>query len=720
MQKIVVRKDDYNSLPQVTKQDWIEILSDDSFMSNNYKFALSIFYLEPEHKATCKFLAEKYHLSPFSLSGFITGFSRGVQERLNKFEIITEEGDKTYWLVTMLGKNVAGNLFEWTLRAELVEAMRELDYVNANAIKVDSIGHLVDLINKDVGNLKKDFLIARKELAGNQRITNSKLLFKHDSEDRDWAINEGAGTEVQYHIYLSDNTIGYGLGFNTLYVRFKDEKTPIEYIKPYMDAFIALKNSDEMTKLAVRGFALNTGEDAFQNPIENEHYLFGRTIALDNERQLSLVDYYSIINDLKGDLFEAYKNVFKLANEFNMTEQQSTKNTQQPITNPLLQEISELLLANKNLILTGAPGTGKTYLAKTLAKAWGAEQKLIQFHPSYDYTDFVEGLRPIQGEDGEVGFELRDGSFKKFCKEALKYQNNQQLSNFEEVYQRFIDDISESALDLATPSQESPFSVIVNSRDNITVILSNETQRQITLTKSLIQTYFETGKSLRWKPYLVSVCTYIEENYGLRMENTKDKGKKFILILDEINRAEISKVLGELFFSIDPGYRGESGRVTTQYANLQTEEDVFKDGFYIPDNVYIIGTMNDIDRSVESFDFAMRRRFAWKEIKAKGRLSMWEGQIDKWADEARQRLTALNSAIESVQGLSDAYHVGPAYFLKLANYNGDFDKLWTYHLQSLLFEYLRGYPDADEQLASLKSAYDNAYKSVDADVSYDG
>lgn len=237
----------------------------------------------------------------------------------------------------------------------------------------------------------------------------------------------------------------------------------------------------------------------------------------------------------------------------------------------------------------------------------------------------------------------------------------------------------------------------------------------MTLSKEKIQTYLETGKSLAWKPYLIPVCDYIKESYDLRMANTEDKGKKFILILDEINRAEISKVLGELFFSIDPGYRGESGRVTTQYANLQTEEDVFKEGFYIPDNVYIIGTMNDIDRSVESFDFAMRRRFAWKEIKSADRLSMWDGQIDEWSEEAEQRLIALNSAIESVQGLSDAYHVGPAYFLKLSNYDGDFDKLWTYHLQSLLFEYLRGYPDANEQLALLKNTYD----LVDANVSYD-
>ncbi len=703
MQQIIVKDGDYNCPPQVTKQDWIDILSDDSFMSNNYKFALSIFYLEPEHKATCKYLAEKYHTHPTSISGFITQFSARLQGKLDRFEIIREDGSPNWWLVTMTGKKIAGGLFEWRLRDELIEAIFELNYVQKSMLQIHDIEALIKYVNNDIYDFATRFVKTRQHLADLKRPNSAKQFFTYESKDRDWAVNVGGSDEVQYRIYLRDGVVGYGLGFNTRYV--ESERRPnFEYIKPYMEAFISLRESDEITKLEDRGFSLDNDITDINDFEKGKYYLYGRQIKM-NGKYLSLIDYYSIINDLKGGLFEVYKKVYELTNKLRVNSDEVAQDVQQPITSPLLQDISELLLANKNLILTGAPGTGKTYLAKTLAEEWGAKYELIQFHPSYDYTDFVEGLRPIQNVNGEVGFELRDGSFKKFCKEALKYQNNQQLSNFEEVYQRFIDDISESSTDLTTPSRESPFSIIVNSRENITAVLSSETQRQITLTKPLIQNYLETGKSLRWKPYLTSVCDYIEEGYDLRMSDTGDKSKKFIIILDEINRAEISKVLGELFFSIDPGYRGESGRVTTQYANLQTDEDVFKEGFYIPDNVYIIGTMNDIDRSVESFDFAMRRRFAWKEIKSADRLSMWEGQIDDWAEEAKQRLMDLNKAIESVQGLNSAYHVGPSYFLKLANYDGDFDKLWTYHLESLLFEYLRGYPDAEQQIQGLKDAY---------------
>ena len=84
-----------------------------------------------------------------------------------------------------------------------------------------------------------------------------------------------------------------------------------------------------------------------------------------------------------------------------------------------IQSYINLLKANKNLVLTGAPGTGKTYLAKEIAKAMDAEVEFVQFHPSYDYTDFVEGLRPIK-EGDKLGFQRKDGVFKSFCERALR------------------------------------------------------------------------------------------------------------------------------------------------------------------------------------------------------------------------------------------------------------------------------------------------------------
>ena len=709
MQKITVKDGDYNCPPPMNKQDWIEILSDDSFMSNNYKFALSIFYLESDHKATCKYLAEKYHTHPTSISGFITQFSARVQGKLNRFEVVKEDGSPNWWLITMTGKKVAGGLFEWRLRDELIDAMKHLSFVDSSQLKIDSLSTLVNFINDDLSEFIIGFRRARKTLSHKERATTAGILFRHKGDDSDWSINEGGHNEIQYHIFLLDDEIGYGLGFNAQYVPFNNDKTSLELVKPFVEAFLSIQDSDTVDTLKDRGFDIDLA--SLKSMDEGGYNLFGRVVPL-FDNKLSLIEYYSIINDLKGEVFELYKLIFETANKLDMNEKSAIQEIQQPITNPLLQEISELLLANKNLILTGAPGTGKTYLAKILAEAWGAEHKLIQFHPSYDYTDFVEGLRPIQNEEGEVGFELRDGVFKSFCKKALKPI---EAYNFDEVYERFIDDLSEKSLEFVTPVQKKPFKVEVTNHRNCKATPMYENASSMSVTRNHIQIYFETGKVNGWKPYLIPICDYIENNYNLKLAATLDTDKKFIIILDEINRAEISKVLGELFFSIDPGYRGESGRVTTQYANLQTEEDVFKDGFYIPDNVYIIGTMNDIDRSVESFDFAMRRRFAWKEIKAEDRLSMWEDQIGDWAEEAKQRLITLNSAIEDIQGLSAAYHVGPAYFLKLANYDGDFDKLWTYHLESLLFEYLRGYPDANEQLAILKNAYD----LVETDASND-
>ena len=272
-----------------------------------------------------------------------------------------------------------------------------------------------------------------------------------------------------------------------------------------------------------------------------------------------------------------------------------------------IEEYIELLETSKNLIFTGAPGTGKTYLAKKIAKAFSETDdriKLIQFHPSYDYSDFIEGIKPQDLKGGSISMKLTDGVFMEFCKNALKDEDN-----------------------------------------------------------------------------------------------------KYVFIIDEINRSDLSRVFGEVFSALEPDYRGEN--ITTQYAYLRSESER---NFTIPENVYLIGTMNDIDRSVESMDFALRRRFVWKEISAKDSESILDAaDLDPGKiDEAKKRMANLNTAIEKEMG-STAYQIGGAYFKKLelyANVPDCFAALWKNHLEVVLTEYVRGMPKAHDMLSRMKNAYD--------------
>ncbi len=369
----------------------------------------------------------------------------------------------------------------------------------------------------------------------------------------------------------------------------------------------------------------------------------------------------------------------------------------------------------------GVVNTAFGALAKEIANSLNAEIEFVQFHPSFDYTDLVEGLRPTPpDENGNIGFERKDGVFKEFCKKALKANTSFEVDNFDESWEKLLE-LVKNNLSNGNLTQIGSWSYGLSTKDSLKYSsLNTPSQYSFTITKQNVYDAYQNKQarpSGAFQKDMEDVVNFMKSQFHLKdyQEGTilhETENKKFVFIIDEINRGEISKIFGELFFSLDPGYRGAENKVRTQYSNLIESGDVFFEGFFVPENVYIIGTMNDIDRSVESFDFAMRRRFAWKEIKAIDRISMWDGVIDKWKDESLKRMISINTKIETIQGLGSAFHIGPAYFIKLKNYNGNFEQLWDNHLSGVLFEYLRGLPEKEKRIEELNAAYNIKAESI--------
>lgn len=413
-------------------------------------------------------------------------------------------------------------------------------------------------------------------------------------------------------------------------------------------------------------------------------------------------------------------------------------------------EYSRMLIESKNIIFRGAPGTGKSYLAKQIAtdiisegyfdkyESLNDEQKkqveFVQFHPSYDYSDFVEGLRPRINDDGSMGFELKDGIFKSFVSRARRnYENSQKPkeivekeTSVQESMKNFFDNIELGVDEFKTLTGNSFYVSSIDDNFIHITIPGNDVVNKLVLSVGEIKQMLESGLTFNRvkditnffnKQFASQVYSYefvilkaIQSNKirTRQLSVETEPLKKYIFIIDEINRGEISKIFGELFYSIDPGYRGKSGEIATQYSNLQLGNEKF----YIPENLYIIGTMNDIDRSVDSFDFAMRRRFRFIEIKADATSGMLDGlksnRLDDAAnellpEEAINRMTALNEAILEVEDLNENYQIGASYFLKLKNLT--FDELWTDCLRPLLQEYVQGLYDEEGKMKKFATAY---------------
>lgn len=508
-------------------------------------------------------------------------------------------------------------------------------------MKFKEFEELVDATNIRLGSFCNEFGSKRKELAKLGKSPKRGILFTFNKKNvgRDWAINEGGGTEIQYHIALDTNTLElrYGLGFNSQYVQFANDMAPVEYMRPFMNAFI-LNESKIRTLIPTYDFVIGN-RNMLLNPSHDDYVLFGKKIKiLKNNLEYSIDDivFDEIIQDLKLQ-FLPYQIIFSGKNNSNKISMQNIN-------------LIDILTKKKQLILQGPPGTGKTFTAKDMAELLIYNEissdkkvqkkrleetdqfKLIQFHPAYSYEDFVRGIT-AKSTDNKIEYITENKVLAKFAKLAAE---NWKLSSSDTVkfvaienwVQSTIDDFKEYLLNyldendeklMITPkvyiSRITDNSIRYNSdawevdggvpvSDLLKMYLAGITQRREV---KELATLTKTAKSLAtyWFKILELFKKYIDDN-KLKYDEvvSLSEEKKYILIIDEINRANLPAVLGELIYVLE--YRGE--KVESMY---DIDED---NSLVIPPNLLIIGTMNTSDRSVGHIDYAIRRRFAFVDI----------------------------------------------------------------------------------------------------------
>ena len=398
-------------------------------------------------------------------------------------------------------------------------------------------------------------------------------------------------------------------------------------------------------------------------------------------------------------------------------------------------------LLQLNQILYGPPGTGKTYntinkavaianpnfSSKTRNEIKAEFDRLLNtgqivfttFHQSMNYEDFIEGIKPETTQDGNVVYEIKDGIFKKICESA---STPNQL-DFNKAYERLQKDLGDNeVVAIKTPTGKK-FSISLNSNGNLSLYTGLEKTKQGTLTKENMQKHINGEINTFWGSYFKGVINYLETKYQYSTTAQNNK-ENFVLIIDEINRGNVSQIFGELITLIEDDKRlgkEESLKVVLPYSKVK---------FGVPSNLYIIGTMNTADRSVEALDAALRRRFSFEEMPPKPELISSEGKLKdktgilecRGADGALTNMN-LASMLETINKrikklLDNDHQIGHSYFMQVASII-DLQAAFQNKIIPLLKEYFfgdygkiglvlgQGFIEAEENSADIFAEFQN-------------
>lgn len=466
---------------------------------------------------------------------------------------------------------------------------------------------LIIQIEIDLGHdFNQKFREARRKLAKLTNLPNRTLFSEYDKDRSEWVYNRGGKKEIQYHLYLRNGELGYGLGINAQRGSFNNDD-PAKIANSIGSSFKELYSD---IKNILPNYSFKIGfESQLGNMKEEEFLLFGNSIPSLNNK-LNDDDYQLLISDLKKQ-FEVYRMVFELNN---------TKNEKLSIQEIQLKEMDRkvnLLKYKKQIILQGPPGTGKTKLAKEVAieiiKANAIDsttvpvkaltKEFIKANLSLNQkiegkndtkfevvavedkvvvvkSDVSKPWRPsynkiIDSFNGKLwGVKSRNGGFKPYEDAIAKYL----YDNYFDV----IDEVEES---------------VVKQSDFVSLIQFHPSYTYEDFVRGIVANPNAEGEGIFYKAENKILAEFAQHALD-------DSDNNYVLIIDEINRANISSVLGELIYALE--YRGEA--VESMYSVDQDNKLI------LPPNLFIIGTMNTADRSVGHIDYAIRRRFAFVDV----------------------------------------------------------------------------------------------------------
>lgn len=683
----------------VTTEEWLDLLNDEKSMP--YHEALLCFLRQKEHKATCVKVSQVYGKPAQYYNSKVYNFSKWVQKRLNRFSVKDADDKDTYWCITMQKGWDTKQGFQWQLRDELVEALRI--YLMKTLIDILSKGkpfngyyeeYKWDLLDRSEG---KDVLAVFDGLRGENVIDNPRT----DTVIKYLVDNKADKTRV-----CCQHLIDESVPLNERLAAFKSE------IKALCPSKWKNTANDERTASALLTCVYPETYTFYKDEIyKNICDYFGytsRKAGKKYEHFLELVNGFVksygeeiqqiMLNEIKGfknkPLNLAVQTLFWCMKDYMKEElnKKMTTETNNSSKGTWYDDVVRTWERRKNIVLYGAPGTGKTYDVPEFAvrlcdpafmAAEPSREEIVSrynqlkrekriafttFHQSLDYEDWIEGLRPFVNENNQVTYEIESGIFKKLCEEAERpvvKDKQVGIADNAVVWKVSLagtgdnpvrsDCMKNSYIRIGWDgygpviSDETDWSVYngegkqildayINKMKIGDIVMSCYSSQTIDAIGVVVGDYefedkFPNYKRVRRVNWLVKNINenIVEMNDGktmtlgtvyrlnsITLDNVKsilekyntsskmeENDKAYVMVIDELNRGNVSKVFGELITLLEADKR--KGRINAESVVLPYS----KKAFHIPNNVYLIATMNTADRSLGSLDYAIRRRFAF-------------------------------------------------------------------------------------------------------------